>query len=77
MKGLAKWLKNMPWILKLILVIFWGIYGNLERLVRSAARKNLLGMVLAILLLIFGGFVILWILDIITVLLGKKIWWID
>lgn len=77
MKDLVKTLEGLPWIVRLIITIFWGIYGNLLRLFRSIAAGNVVGMLLAILLLICGGFVVLWIIDVVFVILGKKIWWID
>ena len=73
----VKTLENLPWIVRLLLVIFFGIYGNLLRLFRSIAANNVVGMVLAVLLLVFGGFFVLWVVDVIFVVLNKKIWWID
>ena len=75
MKDLVKALKNLPWIVKLILVIIWGVHGNLYRLFRSIAANNLVGIILSIVLLLCGGFFILWIIDLICVILGKDIWW--
>lgn len=77
MKKLVKTLEGLPWIIRVILTIVWGVYGNLLRLFRSLAAKNTLGIILAVLLLICGGFVILWIIDIIMVIFGKRVWWID
>lgn len=77
MKDLVKTLEGLPWIVRLIITIFWGIYGNLLRLFRSIAAGNVVGMLLALLLLICGGFGVLWIIDVIFVILGKQIWWID
>ena len=81
MKSLGKFadaVEELPWILKIILVIFFGLYGNLIRLFRSCGKENVLGIVLAIVLLITAGaFGIVWIFDIICVILNKKIWWID
>ena len=61
----------------MLLVLLYGAYGNLIRLFKSIAANNVLGIVLALILLLCGGFVILWIVDLICVLLGKPIWWID
>lgn len=77
MKDLVKSLENLPWIVRVLLTVFWGIYGNLMRLFRSLAKNNLVGIILAIVLLICGGFVILWIWDVIRVIIGKQVWWID
>ena len=59
MKSLGKFadaIEELPWILKIILVIFFGLYGNLIRLFRSCGKENVLGIVLAIVLLCTGGF---------------------
>lgn len=74
---LAKSVEGLPWIIRLILVIIWGLYGNLIRLFRSLGKSNWLGVILAVLLLICGGFVILWIIDVVCVILNRNIWWID
>ena len=75
MKDLVKALEGLPWIVKLLLVIFWGIYGNLYRLFRSIAANNILGIILSIVLLLCGGFIVLWIFDLVCVIIGKDIWW--
>lgn len=77
MKGLVKTLEGLPWLIRVLLTLFVGIYANLLRLFRSLAASNIIGIVLAVILLCTGGFFILWIIDLIMVLLGKKIWWID
>ena len=75
MKKIVNALEGLPWIIQLILVILWGVYANLLRLFKSIAAKNILAIILSAILLACGGFVILWIIDIICVVLGKKIWW--
>ncbi len=75
MKDLVKALEGLPWIVRVLLTLFVGIYSNLLRLFRSLAASNLIGIVLSVVLLCCGGFVILWIFDLICVLLGKQIWW--
>lgn len=77
MKSLVKTLEGLPWLIRVLLTAIWGIYANLLRLFRSLAAKNLIGIILAVLLLCCGGFFILWLIDLIMVVLGKKIWWID
>ena len=56
MKDLVKTLEGLPWIVRLIITIIWGLYGNLLRLFRSIAAGNVVGMLLALLLLLCGGF---------------------
>lgn len=75
MKKIIDALEGLPWIVQLILVVLWGVYANLLRLFKSIEAKNLIGIILAAILLACGGFVILWIFDIICVAIGKKIWW--
>jgi hypothetical protein len=75
MKDLVKTLEGLPWIVKVLLVIFVGIYGNLLRLFKSLAAGNLVGIVLSLVLLFSSGLGIFWIIDIICVLIGKDIWW--
>ena len=77
MKNLVKTLEGLPWIVRVLLVLLWGVYGNIVRLLKSLAANNVLGVVLAGILLICGGFFILWIVDLVCVLLNKPIWWID
>ena len=77
MKNLVKTLEGLPWLIRVLLTIFVGIYGNLLRLFRSLAAKNAIGVILAVILLCTGGLGIIWNIDIIMVVLGKKIWWID
>ncbi|MCM1260850.1 MAG: hypothetical protein NC182_06965 [Prevotella sp.] len=77
MKKVVSTLEGLPWIVRLLLVILWGAYGNLLRLFKSIAAGNVLGIILAVILLLCGGFVILWIVDLVCVILGKPIWWID
>lgn len=77
MKSLVKTLEGLPWLIRVLLTVLWGLYGNLLRLFRSLAAGNVIGIVLAVVLILCGGFFILWIIDVIMVLLGKRIWWID
>ncbi len=77
MKDVVKTLEGLPWIVRVLLTLLWGAYANVLRLLRSIAANNVLGIVLAIILLICGGFFILWIIDLVMVILNKKIWWID
>lgn len=77
MEALIKWMDDLPKIVKVIfalpaLDIIWNIY----RLCRSLQKKNVVGIVLGVLLLIFGLF-FLWVVDIITILLNDKVLWID
>ena len=76
MKQIVKQLEALPWILRVLLTIFVGAYGNIIRLLKSLAANNTVAVILSVILLCTGGLLVLWIVDLITVLLGKKIWWI-
>lgn len=68
--GLPKWLKI---VLALpVLDIIWNIY----RLVKSIKKDNLVGIILAVLLIIIG-IAFMWLVDIITLLVRDKVLWID
>lgn len=77
MKDLIKALDNLPLIIKVILClpaldIVWSVY----KLCRSITKNNVLGIVLGILTIIPGA-VLMWLIDLITVLLTGKVWWLD
>ena len=68
--GLPKWLKV---VLALpVLDIIWNIY----RLVKSIKKDNLVGIIVAILLIVIG-IAFMWLIDIITLLINDKVPWID
>ena len=76
MKGLVKAFDDLPWILKLIFAlpgldgILWGIY----RIAKGLSTNNMSLVIIGI-LWIFLGFAILWIIDIVSILLNKKLVW--
>lgn len=75
MKDLIKAIDNLPWLVKLILCIpaldiFWAVY----RVLKSVDAKNVLGIVLSV-ILIFVGIPFLWLIDLICVIVSKKVWW--
>lgn len=77
MKSLIDAVDGLPLIIKLILcipcvAIFWQIY----RIARSLQANNLVGVVIAIVLIIVG-IPFMWLVDLICLLLNKKVWWID
>lgn len=77
MKALIDALAGLPKIVKLILCIpaldiVWTIY----RLCRSLEKKNMVGTILAIVLLIVG-IPWVWLIDLICVLVKGEVWWID
>ena len=77
MKDLIKAIDGLPKIVRFLGTLIWGILANIYRLCRSIAKQDVLGVVLAIILLLCGGFFILWIIYLVCILLDKPIWWID
>jgi hypothetical protein len=68
---------KLPKIVKIILALpFLDIVWVVYRLIKSISKKNTLGIVLAILLLIFG-IPFLWLIDIITIIISDKVLWLD
>lgn len=77
MKDYIKFMDGLSDIVKLILClpaldILWSVY----RLFKSARKDNLLGIVLAILTVVPGA-TFFWLIDIVCMILNKKIYWID
>lgn len=77
MKTFTNAMENLSWIVKLILAIpVLDIIWNIYRFCKSYTNKSLLGCILAILLIV-PGTAFVWVVDIISVLVFKKILWID
>ena len=77
MKGLIKTFDSLPLIVKIILAIpaldiVWWIY----RICRSLDKGNILGVVIAVVLLLVG-IPFMWVVDIICILLKGSVFWID
>ena len=75
MKDIIKIFDELPFIVKLILCIpaldiVWTVY----RLIKSLDAKNTVGIVVAIILFFFAP--IVWLVDLICVLVNKKVWWL-
>ena len=71
MAELRKTLDSLPWIATLLLVIFVDcIYGGIYRITKG----DTLGIVAGIIWIVTGGvFGIGWLIDLITVIVNKKI----
>jgi hypothetical protein len=71
LKKLRETLDTLPWIAVLLLVIFAdGIYGGLYRITKGDTT----GIVIGILWIVTGGlFGIGWVIDLVTVVVNKKI----
>ena len=77
MESLIKAIDNLPKIVKLILcipaiAIIWVVY----RLCRSLQKQNMVGVILAI-VLIFVGIPFMWLIDLLCILFKGSVWWID
>ncbi|HQC55043.1 MAG TPA: hypothetical protein PKX91_04905 [Clostridia bacterium] len=76
-KSFVKAMDGLSKIVKIILALpFLDIVWVVYRLIKSISKKNTLGIVLAILLLIFG-IPFLWLIDIITIIISNKVLWLD
>ncbi len=63
-------LKSLPWIVQILLVVFYDIYGALVRI----SRGDVVGIVVGVLQLVTGNFFgIFWIIDLVTILVKKDI----
>jgi len=77
MKDYVKALDNAPWIVKIILALpffDWIVYG-LYRIFKGASKNDTLLIVLGIIWLLVG-WSILWIIDIVSLILYKKLVWL-
>lgn len=77
MKTFINWMEALPLWAKIIfaipaLDIVWVVY----RLAKSIDKNNVLGIVLAVVLLVVG-IPFLWLIDIITLLISNYVIWID
>ncbi|MBQ7244184.1 MAG: hypothetical protein IJS52_08300 [Bacilli bacterium] len=75
MKAFCDWMDDQPRIIKIlfclpIIDILWGVY----RLGGAIANKDVVHIVLAVLWIIFAGF-IGWILDLVFIILTGRICW--
>ena len=77
MKNLIKAVNDLPLLVKIILALpGLDIVWNIMRLIRSLDANNMVGIVLAVVIL-FVGIPFFWIIDILCLVLKKDIWWID
>jgi len=80
MKDFAKkyldWYKGLSKVVRILICLLWDIPSNLYRFSKSALKDNILGIIIAVLLAFFGGW-ILCVIDIITIATMDKIFWLD
>ena len=76
MKEFLKAIDELPDIVKLILCIpVLDIVWNIYRLVKSLDANNSTGIILSVVMLIVG-IPFMWVVDLVCMLMYKKIWWI-
>ena len=74
---MTKLFDDLPLIAKILLALpFLDIVWVVYRLAKSIEKKNTLGVVLAIVLIIVG-IPFFWLVDIITIAMSNKVLWID
>ena len=75
MKEFLKTMDELSFIAKLILCIpFLDIIWTVYRLVKSIDVKNNTGIIIAVIMFFFAP--LIWLVDLICVIMNKKIWWI-
>lgn len=67
---MAKGVKGLDWVVKIILVILYDIYGILARVTSGKTLPVIIGIVQIFTANLFG---ILWLIDLITVILKKEV----
>lgn len=70
------WYNGLSKVVKAVLCLLWDVPTCLERFSRSALKDDVLGMVLAVVVCLFGGW-ILFLVDLITILAMDKIFWMS
>lgn len=74
---ITKKFDELPLVVKILLALpFLDIVWVVYRLIKSIEGKNTLGIVLAVVLLVFG-IPFLWLVDIITLVLSNKVLWLE
>ncbi len=76
---LANYIKtyeNLEKWIKIVFCLLWDIPANLYRFAKSAEKNDVLGMVIAVILGIFGGWV-LFVIDLLCLVFKDKIYWLD
>lgn len=80
MKNLAQkylnWYNSQDKLVRALFCIIWDIPSNLYRISKSASNNSIIGVLLAILLMIFGGWILL-VIDILTISFKDKVYWLE
>lgn len=76
MRSYIKFIDDLPWVVQLILAlpgidgIAWGLY----RLFKGIEKDDVLLIIFGVIWIV-AGWAVLWILDIVSLLLNKKVIW--
>lgn len=70
------WYNGLSKLVKILLCLLWDVPSNLYRFSKSALKDSTLGIVLAIVIAIFGGW-IMFIIDIVCIALKENVLWLD
>jgi hypothetical protein len=74
---LVKWADRLPMIVKLLLLFFtWSIFWSLYRLIRAGHKGGILAILISILSFILFSWWLLFIIDLFTIIISNKVWWI-
>lgn len=80
MKNLAQkyldWYTSQDKLVRALFCILWDIPSNLYRISKSALKDSVIGVLCAILLAIFGGWV-LFVIDILSIAFKDKVYWLE
>ena len=76
MNEYIKFMDDLPMIAKILFALpFLDILWNVYRLIKSVRDENTLGIVLAVILLLFST--IVWLVDLITLAVYGKVLWFE
>lgn len=70
------WYQSQDKLTRTLFCILWDIPSNLYRIAKSASQSSVIGVALAILLMIFGGWV-LCVIDVLTIAFKDKVYWLE
>lgn len=68
-----KSLSNLTRAVKILLSILWGLYGFLFRLTAAIDKNDMLGVIIAVLIFVFTGWLFIFI-DIYCILVNGEVW---
>lgn len=70
------WYTSQDKLTRALFCILWDIPSNLYRISKSALNDSIFGALCAILLAIFGGWV-LFVVDVLTIAFKDKVYWLE